>query len=124
MFRTGSLFLSRDKFPSDLSIVDRNKNSIIYEEGNEQQENGFDKKPVVRMRSKTRYEDSNGLRKKSLRNNRHSVTLPARYKVDEHGYIEKMRKISSLENPFSFSEDPTLIQQRLQTLGTSDLKVS
>ena len=119
MFRTSSLFLSREKFPSDISIVDRNKNTIY--EGEEF--NSSSKNPLHRLRSKTRYEHDGSFRKKSF-NNRHSVTLPARYKVDENGYIDRMRKISSIENPFTFSEDPILVQQRLQTLGTSDLQVS
>ena len=119
--RTGSLSLSRERFPSSSSIKDKNENSIIYEEGKEQQK-GESKKPSVRLRSKTTRSDEN-LRKKSMMN-RYSLTLPARNKIDEHGYIDdRIRKISSIENPFTFQEDPILVQQRLQTLGTSDLKV-
>ena len=117
--RTSSLFLSRDTFKSNSSIVDSNENSIIYEEEKEQQ--GESRKPSVRLRSKTARCNEN-LRKKSFMN-RHSVSLPVRYKFDEHGYIDRIRKISSIENPFTFGEDPILVQQRLQTLGTSDLKV-
>lgn len=121
MLRTGSLLLSRERFPSNASMKDKNENSIIYEEGREQQKSEF-KKPSVRLRSKTTRSDEN-LRKKSIMN-RYSLTLPARNKIDENGYIDdKILKISSIENPFTFQEDPILVQQRLQTLGTSDLKV-
>ena len=116
MVRTSSLFLSKEKFPSNPGI-DGKKNSIIYEEGTDKKNS---KKPSVRFRSKTRCDEN--LRKKSMMN-RHSVTLPASYKFDQHGYIDRIRNISSIQNPFSFGEDPILVQQRLQTLGTSNLKV-
>ena len=121
MFRTASLFVSREKFPSDISIADQNKN-IIYEDGKGKPK-AKSSPALSRLRSKTAASfDEYGLRKKK-NFNRNSVTLPAHYRV-EHEYVDKMKQISSIENPFSYSEDPTLIQQRLQMLGTSDLKVS
>jgi len=119
MFRTNSLFFSKEKYPSDISITDRNRNTI-YDDGEKPKAKASP--ALVRLRSKTAAcFDESWFKKKSL--NRNSVSLPGRCRV-EHQYVDKMKRIGSIENPFSYSEDPTLIQQRLQTLGTSDLQVS
>ena len=108
MFRSSNgLLLSREKFSSETSIFDRKKNGVIYEEDEEVESKHL---PLARLRSKTRYEDDSiG---KTKRNFRHSMsTLPARFNKMEEKQMAAVRKISSLENPFTFSvvfNDPNI----------------
>lgn len=138
MFRSnnGSLSLARERFPSASSILEGRKPRKSIED------NGYEKKVLQRTRRATR---SAGDRESAITSQKDTpITLrkkklsistsafPNKFKLsnnnnsdnnDDNDIDNPLKRISSVENPFSFSENPALIQLRLQTLGTSDLQV-
>lgn len=136
MFRSnnGSLLLSRERFPSASSILEgrrsrRNSDDLVEQNNNKKlwgrtrraTRSAGDKETATSSQKETPI----SLRKKiSIRN-----SLPNRFKLSNNNNNEEddaktpLKRISTFQNPFSFSQNPVLIQRRLQTLGTSDLRV-